>query len=1021
MAIDNKLNILSEDKIRELYGIPKLESEDREEVFDLMEEDLKYLKRLKRKADKVNYILQLGYFRANRYFYTFNIKDVEDDIIYINERYFSGTTTPKRGVSKTIHYKIQQIILKNTGYKRYNKSFKGELKKQSKRVSKRDISKEFIFEEVLKFCEYRKVLRPAYSVVQEIISESIQREEKRIIRKLDTLLSKNSKASLDAVLEQDDFFYKFTFLKKEAKNFRTSEIYQELKRQSLISNVYEEAKVLITDLKISKQNIKYYSELAEYYSIDSLTRMENKKVRMLLFCYIWQKYIKINDRLITYFIHKNELYNQEAEDYAENCILKKKIEFSKDRQSAAKILKIIHNHKINAEDIRRKSYEVVEEKNFKKFIDRIFKSSFDSGEYKWQYYSEHYGSIKLNLRRIFLSISYKHEENSNLKEAIGYFRKLIKSNKKFIDQAIEEVPLKHIKESIKKYLIYKKEIVDRSNKKKKRRKFIDIKRYEIALYQEICNELSSGKLSVIDSINYRNLDDELIPKEVWEKEKKAILASVSDCIDLTPINKLLSIYKKELENLYRVVNKRIKSKENKDIKIDKDNLTWKIPYKGQQEKINNPFYEKLEVCSIVDVIKLVEEKVSFLKSFIHILNTSSKSKASIGSLSAYLVSQGSGIGKKQMAESSDISIDDLNGVERKFIRIKTLDKACNEIINEIAKLRIFKDYNLSDYGIHASLDGQKIETRYQTIMARYSKKYFGTKKGVVSYSLIANHLPVVTKIIGANEHESHYVLDLVYNNKSDLDIKAISGDMHSINRVNFFFLRMFNYDFMPRFTKFNIRAENNLVGFKKLSSYSKYLIKPIKKIKIDNIIKEWDNVLRILASLALKETTQSVIISKLSSCRKINTTLKALIEFNNIIMSVYMLKYIDDSKIRQSVYRALNRGESFHQIRSAILKISGRKLQGKKDLELEVSNQCNRLLACCIIYYNTAILSELLEIAEQLGNKKLCKGIKRLSPVAWQHINMIGKFEFFVKKESLNIGEIVNDLMENSEDILVAA
>ena len=95
--------------------------------------------------------------------------------------------------------------------------------------------------------------------------------------------------------------------------------------------------------------------------------MENKKVRMLLFCYIWQKYIKINDRLITYFIHKNELYNQEAEDYAENCILKKKIEFSKDRQSAAKILKIIHNHKINAEDIRRKSYEVVEEKNFKKF------------------------------------------------------------------------------------------------------------------------------------------------------------------------------------------------------------------------------------------------------------------------------------------------------------------------------------------------------------------------------------------------------------------------------------------------------------------------------------------------------------------------------------------------------------------------------------------------------------------------------------------------------------------------------
>eukprot|EP00919_Chromeraceae_sp_WS-2016_P006209 GHVR01014548.1.p1 GENE.GHVR01014548.1~~GHVR01014548.1.p1 ORF type:complete len:165 (-),score=25.11 GHVR01014548.1:1044-1538(-) len=162
MAIDSKLNILSEDKLRELYGIPKLENEDREEVFDLMEEDVKYLKKLKRKADKINYILQLGYFRANRYLYTFNIKTVEEDIIYINEKYFNETNIPKRGVSKTMHYRIQQTILKNNGYKMYSKSVRERLKKQSKRVAKRDISKEFIFEELLKFCEYEKILRPPY-------------------------------------------------------------------------------------------------------------------------------------------------------------------------------------------------------------------------------------------------------------------------------------------------------------------------------------------------------------------------------------------------------------------------------------------------------------------------------------------------------------------------------------------------------------------------------------------------------------------------------------------------------------------------------------------------------------------------------------------------------------------------------------------------------------------------------------------------------------------------------------------
>ncbi|WP_407927630.1 Tn3 family transposase [Legionella fallonii] len=45
---------------------------------------------------------------------------------------------------------------------------------------------------------------------------------------------------------------------------------------------------------------------------------------------------------------------------------------------------------------------------------------------------------------------------------------------------------------------------------------------------------------------------------------------------------------------------------------------------------------------------------------------------------------------------------------------------------------------------------------------------------------------------------------------------AVSGDMHSINRVNFALLYLFGYDFMPRFTKINRKA------FKKPSEYSNF-------------------------------------------------------------------------------------------------------------------------------------------------------------------------------------------------------
>ena len=93
------------------------------------------------------------------------------------------------------------------------------------------------------------------------------------------------------------------------------------------------------------------------------------------------------------------------------------------------------------------------------------------------------------------------------------------------------------------------------------------------------------------------------------------------------------------------------------------------------------------------------------------------------------------------------------------------------------------------------------------------KKYFGMLKGVVLFSLNANHLPLCLKVIGANEHESHYLLDIVESNTSDIEIKAVSGDMHSINRVNFALMNMFGYRFMPRFTHLSDKADNNLVSF----------------------------------------------------------------------------------------------------------------------------------------------------------------------------------------------------------------
>ena len=286
--------------------------------------------------------------------------------------------------------------------------------------------------------------------------------------------------------------------------------------------------------------------------------------------------------------------------------------------------------------------------------------------------------------------------------------------------------------------------------------------------------------------------------------------------------------------------------------------------------------------------------------------------------------------------------------------------------------------------------------------------------------MVANHVPVSTKIIGANEHESHYVLDIVYNNSSDLNIKAVSGDMHSVNRVNFALMYLFGYEFMPRLTSINLKAEKNLVAFKGMQGLKRDLIKPSSRINTKLIIKEWSNIQRILASIAIKDASQSTIIRKLSSYSRKNDTLKALIEFDKIIMSIYILKYINDIHLRRVVHRSLNRGESFHQLRIALLQVGGKKILGKSENALEISNQCNRLLTCCIIYYNAMLLSELMNQAELTGDNQLCEKIKRLSPVAWQHISFLGNFVFSPNPQLIDIKGIVEKALKNINEEKIA-
>ena len=103
---------------------------------------------------------------------------------------------------------------------------------------------------------------------------------------------------------------------------------------------------------------------------------------------------------------------------------------------------------------------------------------------------------------------------------------------------------------------------------------------------------------------------------------------------------------------------------------------------------------------------------------------------------------------------------------------------------------------------------------------------------------------------------------------------------------------------------------------------------------------------------------------------------------------------MDILSLRRDVQNALNRGENYHRLRKAVSYANFGRLRFKTEHEQQIWNECSRLLTNCIIFFNATLLSKLLLIKEENDEEEEVEQLKRLSPVAWQHINFCGRYEF---------------------------
>jgi hypothetical protein len=85
----------------------------------------------------------------------------------------------------------------------------------------------------------------------------------------------------------------------------------------------------------------------------------------------------------------------------------------------------------------------------------------------------------------------------------------------------------------------------------------------------------------------------------------------------------------------------------------------------------------------------------------------------------------------------------------------------------------------------------------------------------------------------------------------------------------------------------------------------------------------------------------------------------------------------------------------------------------KSELEQQLWSECGRLIANCILYYNASILSNVLAHREDTNDVQGVEVLKQISPVAWQHINLYGRYEFRKCAQPIDLEDIVRQLTQS--------
>jgi TnpA family transposase len=293
----------------------------------------------------------------------------------------------------------------------------------------------------------------------------------------------------------------------------------------------------------------------------------------------------------------------------------------------------------------------------------------------------------------------------------------------------------------------------------------------------------------------------------------------------------------------------------------------------------------------------------------------------------------------------------------------------------------------------SSSDGQRFGVRGRPLLGGFYPRYFGYYERVVAvYTHMSDQFSVFSTLaISCSEREALYVLEGLLEQDTKLEHREHTTDTHGYTEQLFGLCFLLGFSFMPRIRNLADQQLYRLSG-----SFPLRRLDRVFRATIDEelIAEQWDQLVRVAGSLKRRTARPHDIMRRLASSGPSDRLAKALTALGRVVKTIYILRYINDRRLRGRIQQQLNRGEARHALaRRLFFADQGEFLKG--DYE-EVMNKasCLSLLSNAVTAWNIVEMSRIVDDLRRSGKEVLDEDLARVWPLARRHVIPYGTYRF---------------------------